>query len=41
MKHPLKTKKNVEFLKFRDVLLLMEKSAHLTIEGMERIRAIE
>ena len=40
MKHPLKTKKNVEFLKFRDVLLLMEKNAHLTADGVERIRAI-
>ena len=40
MKHPLKTKKNVEYLKFRDVLLLMEKSAHLTIEGVEKIRAV-
>jgi hypothetical protein len=40
MKHPLKTKKNVEFLKFRDVLLLMEKDDHLTAEGVEKIRAI-
>ena len=40
MKHPLKTKKNVDFLKFRDVLLLMEKDAHLTAEGVERIRAL-
>ncbi len=40
MKHPLKTKKNVEFLKFRDVLLLMEKNVHLTTDGVEKIRAI-
>ena len=40
MKHPLKTKKNVEFRKFRDVLLLMESDAHLTAEGVEQIRAI-
>ena len=40
MAHPLKTKKNVEFLKFRDVLLLMEKEVHLTAEGVEAIRAI-
>jgi LAGLIDADG endonuclease len=40
MKHSLKTKKNVEFLKFRDVLLLMENNDHLTAEGVEKIRAI-
>ncbi len=40
MKHPLKTKKNVDFLKFRDVLLLMENDAHLTKEGVDKIRAI-
>ena len=40
MTHPLKTKKNVEFLKFRDVLLLMESDAHLTADGVEKIRAI-
>ena len=40
MAHSLKTKKNVNFLKFRDVLLLMEKGAHLTPEGIEAIRAI-
>ena len=40
MKHPLKTKKNVEFLKFRDVLLLMEKGAHLTSDGLAEIRKI-
>ena len=40
MKHPLKTKKNVDFLKFRDVLLMMEKGSHLTADGVEAIRAI-
>jgi hypothetical protein len=40
VKHPLKTKKNVDFLKFRDVLLLMEKGEHLNPDGIERIRAI-
>ena len=40
VKHPLKTKKNVDFLKFRDVLLLMEAGNHLTAEGIERIRSI-
>ncbi len=38
--HPLKTKKNVDFLKFRDVLLLMERGEHLTPEGLEQIRRI-
>ena len=40
MEHPLKTKKNVDFLKFRDVLLLMERSAHLTSDGIAEIRSI-
>jgi hypothetical protein len=40
MKHPLKTKKNVDFLKFRDVLLLMANDVHLTADGVEKIRAI-
>ena len=40
VKHPLKTGKNVDFLKFRDVLLLMEAGSHLTAEGVERIRSI-
>ena len=40
VKHPLKTRKNVDFLKFRDVLLLMEAGNHLTVEGVERVRSI-
>jgi hypothetical protein len=40
VKHPLKTKKNIDFLKFRDVLLLMEAGNHLTSEGVEQIRSI-
>ena len=40
MQHPLKTKKNVDFLKFRDCLLLMEKGAHLTTDGIADIRKI-
>ena len=40
MKHPLKSKKNVDFLKFRDVLLMMEKGEHLTSEGLAKIREI-
>ena len=40
MKHPLKTKKHVDFRKFRRVLLMMEKGEHLTEEGIEEIRRI-
>ena len=40
MQHTLKTSKNVDFLKFRDVVLLMEKDAHLQREGVEEIRRI-
>lgn len=40
VKHPLKTKKNVDFKKFRRVLLMMEADRHLTSEGIEEIRAI-
>ena len=40
MAHPLKTKKHVDFLKFRDVLLLMEKDAHLDPDGVNEIRVI-
>jgi hypothetical protein len=38
--HPLKTKKHLDFLKFRRILLLMEREAHLTPEGIEQIRTI-
>ncbi len=40
LQHPLKTKKNVDFRKFRRVLLKMEAGEHLTDEGLEAIRAI-
>ncbi len=40
MEHPLKTSKNIDFLKFRDVLLLMKQGKHLTEEGLEMIRGI-
>ncbi len=40
VKHPLKTKKNVDFLKFRHVLRLMEADVHLTTEGIGVIRKI-
>lgn len=40
VKHPLKTRKNVDFQKFRDVLLLIDAGAHLTADGIESIRSI-
>ena len=40
LSHPLRTKKNVDFLKFRDVILLMERGEHLTPDGIENIRRI-
>ena len=38
--HSLKSKKRVDFAKFRRVLLLMTRNEHLTSEGIEEIRAI-
>jgi LAGLIDADG endonuclease len=40
MQHSLKTSKNIDFLKFRDVLLMMEKRIHLTADGVSEIRRI-
>jgi hypothetical protein len=40
MKHQLKTKKRVDFEKFRDVVLMMQRKEHLTAEGIEKIKAI-
>ena len=40
IKHQLKTKKNVDFKKFRQILLMMERGLHLTENGIEEIRAI-
>jgi hypothetical protein len=40
-KHQLKTKKRVDFAKFRKVVLLMEKREHLTLDGLEKIRQIK
>lgn len=40
MNHSLKTEKNIDFKKFRHVLLEMEKGNHLTSEGVEEIRRI-
>ena len=36
-KHPLKTKKNVDFRKFRRVVMLMEQGKHLKKEGLLEI----
>lgn len=40
-KHSLKTLKKVNFLKFRDVVLMIERKEHLTPEGLEKIRKIK
>ncbi len=40
MKHSMKTKRNVEFRKFRRLLLMIEKNMDLTTEGMEEIRTV-
>ena len=40
VQHTLKTKKNVDFKKFRHILLLMDKGVHLTDDGIEEIRTI-
>jgi len=40
LKHTLKTKKHLDFMKFRDVLLLMERGEHLRPDGIEKIRRI-
>ena len=39
-KHPLKSRKRVDFIKFRDVVNLMNRSEHLTREGVDKIREI-
>ena len=40
-KHQLKTRKRVDFAKFRKILLLMEKGEHLKSDGLEKIRQIK
>ena len=40
-KHQLKTKKRVDFAKFRRVVLMIEKGEHLSLEGLEKIRQIK
>jgi hypothetical protein len=39
-KHPLKSKKGIDFAKFRRVVQLMSAGTHLTSEGIEEIRRI-
>jgi len=39
-KHPLKSKKQVDFMKFRKILILMERGEHLKPEGIQQIREI-
>jgi len=39
-KHPLKTKKRLDFQKFRRVVLMMEAGDHLTTEGLKEARRI-
>ncbi len=40
MKHPLRSKKNTDFLKFRDALLMIEAGDHLSEDGLARIRKV-
>ncbi len=39
-RHSLKTKKNLDFMKFRKVLMLMDRKEHLTAQGIEKIKDI-
>lgn len=39
-KHSLKTKKRVDFAKFKKVLQMMQRNEHLTEEGLQKIREI-
>lgn len=41
IKYPLRTKKHVDFLKFRDVLNKMDAGVHLAPDGVEEIRRIK
>ena len=40
VKHPLKTKKRLDFQKFKRVLRVMQAGEHLTPQGIEKIRVI-
>ena len=38
--HPLRTKKRIDFLKFREIVLKMQKGVHLDPQGIKKIREI-
>ena len=40
VKHPLKTKKRLDFQKFKRVLRMMQAGEHLTPQGLEKIKDI-
>ncbi len=40
VKHPLRTSKRLDFLKFRRVVLMMEAGEHLELTGVATIRAL-
>ena len=40
LRHPLKTRKNVDFSKFRSIVLAMDNGIHLTAEGLDQIRSL-
>ena len=39
-KHSLRTKKNLDFIKFRKILFVMKGNGHLTSDGIKKIRSI-
>lgn len=39
-KHSLKTKKNLDYMKFRKVVMLIDRKEHLTKQGIEKIQDI-
>ena len=39
-RHSLKTKKNLDFIKFRKIVMLMDHKEHLTAQGVEKIKEI-
>lgn len=39
--HELKTTKRIDFLKFRQVVLMMDQNIHLSSEGLEQIKKIQ
>ena len=39
-RHSLKTKKKLDFLKFRKIITLIDRKEHLTVQGIEKIKEI-